>query len=99
MGVVRSVNGNSPHIVERLSAHRKAMYSLFYAGLAKGHRANPAASIRVEAVYGVSVLLSGMASLVISSKEEQMLDQHCKVYIQRLLRLHNTLPAICADWS
>jgi hypothetical protein len=93
VGVVRSVNGNTPHIVERLSAHRKAMYSLFYAGLAKGHRANPAASIRVEAVYGVSVLLSGMASLVLTSKEEEMLDQHYKVYIQRLLRLHQATPA------
>ena len=93
VGVVRSVKGNSPHIVERLSAHRKAMCSLFYAGLAKGHRANPAASIRVEAVYGVSVLLSGMASLVLSSEEEDRLDQHYKVYIQRLLRLHQATPA------
>ena len=34
-----------------------------------------------------------MASLVLSSKEEEMLDQHYKVYIQRLLRLHQATPA------
>jgi hypothetical protein len=56
-----------------------------YAGMARGHRRNTYASLRVEAVYGLPVLLSGLASLVLSSKEEQMLDQQYKVYIQRLL--------------
>ena len=94
VGVVRSVvDGNSHHIVARLAAHRGAMYGLQYAGLARGHRGNPYASLRVEAVYGLPVLLSGLASLVLSSKEEQMLDQHYKVYIQRLLRLHQATPA------
>jgi hypothetical protein len=94
VGVVRSVvDGNSPHIVARLAAHRGAMYGLQYAGMARGHRGNPYASLRVEAVYGLPVLLSGLASLVLSSKEEQMLDQQYKVYIQRLLRLHQATPA------
>ena len=94
VGVVRSVvDGNSHHIVARLAAHRGAMYGLQYAGLARGHRGNPYASLRVEAVYGLPVLLSGLASLVLSTKEEQMLDQHYKVYIQRLLRLHQATPA------
>ena len=82
VGVVRSVvDGNCPNIVARLSAHRRAMYGLQFAGLAKGHRANPYASLQVESVYGVPVLLSGLASLVLSSKEEQLLDQQYKVYI------------------
>ena len=94
VGVVRSVvGGNSHHIVARLAAHRGAMYGLQHVGLAKGHRANPYASLRVEAVYGLPVLLSGLASLVLSSKEEQMLDQQYKVHIQRLLRLHQATPA------
>ena len=58
-----------------------------------GHRANPAATLRVEAVYGVSVLLSGLASLILSSKEENLLDQYYKVHIQRLLKLHQATPA------
>ena len=93
VGVVRSVDGNGPNIASRLSAHRKAVFSVLHAGLAKGHRANPAACLRVESVYGVSVLLSGLSSLVLSSKEEKLIDQHYKVHIQRLLRLHQATPA------
>ena len=48
---------------------RKAVYSVLHAGMAKGHRANPAASMRVESVFGISVLLSGLASLVLIRKE------------------------------
>jgi hypothetical protein len=64
-----------------------------HAGLARGHRANPGAALRVEAVYGISVLLSGLASLILSSKEEKLLDQYYKVHIQRLLKLHQATPA------
>ena len=93
VGVIRSPEGNSPNIAARLSAHRRAVYSVLHAGLAKGHRANPAAALRVEAVYGISVLLSGLASLILSSKEEKILDQYYKVYLQRLLKLHQATPA------
>ena len=93
VGVVRSVDGNGANIAARLLSHRKAVYGLLSAGLAKGHRANPAASLRVEAVYGVPVLLSGLASLVLSAKEENMLGQHYKVHLERLLRLHQATPA------
>ena len=68
------------------------MYSVLSAGLAKGHRANPAASLRVENVFGVSVLLSGLASLVLTNKEESLLAGHFKIHIQRLLRLHQATP-------
>jgi hypothetical protein len=93
VGVVRFVDGNGPNIVARLSSHRKAVYGLISTGLGKGHRANPAACLRVEAVYGVPVLLSGLASLVLSTKEENMIGQHYKVHLQRLLRLHQATPA------
>ena len=94
VGVVRSVvGGNWPNITARLSSHRKAMYGLQFAGLAKHHRANPYASLRVESVFGLPVLLSGLASLVLSTKEEQVLDQYYKVFIQRMLRLHQATPA------
>ena len=93
VGVERSPDGNGPSIVARLSAHRKAVFGVLSAGLAKGHRANPAASLRVEAVYCVSVLLSGLSCLVLSTKEEKLLDQQYKVHVQRLLRLHQATPA------
>ena len=93
VGVVRFSQGNGPNIAARLTAHRRAVYSVLNFGLAKGHRANPHAYLRVETVYGVSVLLSGLASLVLTSSEEKMIDQSYKVYIQRLLRLHQATPA------
>ena len=93
VGVVWSVDGNGPNIMARLSSHRKAVYGLMSSGLAKGHRSNPAACLRIEAVYGVPVLLSGLASLVLSTKEENMLGQQYKVHLQRLLRLHQATPA------
>ena len=93
VGFVRSVLGNEANIVARLSSHRGAVYGLLSAGMAKGHRANPAASLRVETVFGIPVLLSGLASLVLSAKEENLIAQHYKVHVQRLLRLHQATPA------
>ena len=90
---MRSVTGNSTNIMERLSAHRGAVFSVLHGGLARAHRANPAASLKVEKIYCVSVLLSGMGSLILSTKEETLLNQQYKVHLQRLLRLHQTTPA------
>ena len=93
VGVVRSSSGNGPNIASRLSAHRKAVFSVLHSGIALHHRANPAASLRVESCYGVPVLLSGLATLVLTTKEEKILDQHFKVHIERLLRLHQSTPS------
>ena len=35
------------------------MYAVLHAGLAKGHRGNPAASLKIETVFAIPVLLSG----------------------------------------
>ena len=93
VGILRSVDGNGPNISARLTAHRRAVFSVLHSGLARGHRANPAASLRVESVYGASVLLSGLATLVLTTKEENMLGHHYKVHVQRLLKLHQATPA------
>ena len=93
VGVVRSVDGNSSHISARLAAHRKAVFAVLRAGLAKGHKANPSACLRVESIFGMPVLLSGMSSLILSKAEENMLDLYYKVHIQRLLKLHQSTPA------
>ena len=92
VGVVRCAEGNGPNISARVSAHRGAVFAVLHAGLGKGHRANPAASLRVETVFAVPVLLSGLASLVLTTKEEKILGQYHKVHLQRLLRLHQSTP-------
>ena len=61
--------------------------------MAKGHRANPSACLKVETVFALPVLLSGLASTVLTSKEEKCIGQYHKVHLQRLLKLHQATPA------
>ena len=49
--------------------------------------------MRVEKVFCLSVLLSGMASIILTNKEEKLLDMHYKVHLQGLLKLHQATPA------
>ena len=84
VGVIRSTEGNGPSILSRISAHRKAVFSLLSSGLAKNHRANPAASIKVERLYGLPVLLSGLATLVLSTPEQATLESHFKLHTEYL---------------
>ena len=92
VGIIRSIHGNSPNILARLSSHRRAVFSLLPSGLARGHRGNPAASIRVERLYGIPVLLSGLAPLVLSIQEVSILSGHFKQHVERLLKLHRATP-------
>ena len=87
VGMVRSTSGNLPTILARFSAHRKALGAVLHTGMARGHRGNPAASLRVEQLYGDPVLLSGLAPLVLSKKEEDFIDKHHKDIIMNLQRL------------
>ena len=41
VGITRSTSGNLPHILGRISAHRRAVLAVLPAGLPKGHRGNP----------------------------------------------------------
>ena len=88
MGIVPSVDGNGAAILDRITAHRKALASVLFTGMAKGHRANPTISIRVNNIYGTPVLLSGIAALVLTAKEIDMIDSHFQETIRQLLRLH-----------
>ena len=47
VGITRSSEGNLPHILGRISSHRKALFSIIPAGLSKRNNANPAATIRI----------------------------------------------------
>ena len=78
VGIIRSVDGNLPNIVNRIKAHRKALGAVLFTGLAQRHRANPAVGLKIERIYGSPVLMSGLASQVLLGSELTLLDQHCK---------------------
>ena len=92
VGIIRHVDGNGPAVLDRITAHRKALASVLFTGMAKGHRANPAIGIRVEKIYGTPVLLSGLAALVLTKREIDMIDHHYQETIRQLLRLHKNTP-------
>ena len=95
VGVLRSTLGNGPAILSRFSAHRKALAGVLHTGMARGHRGNPASSLHIDKLYAVPVLLSGLATLVLTEIEIRMIDQHQKETIRCLLRLqHNTPRAV-----
>ena len=92
VGVLRSSSGNLPNILHRISAHKKALGAVSSAGLARGHRGNPAASLKVHQLYATPVLLSGLASLVLNKAEFKILESHFKITLQNLQRLHQNTP-------
>ena len=92
VGVLRSDTGNLPHIVNRIATHKSALHALMPAGIARKHRGNPAASLMLSKLYGTPVLLSGVASLVLSQAEINILDGHYLKTLQMLLRLHDKTP-------
>lgn len=63
-----------------------------HCGLARNHRANPMMSVRVEKLYATPVLLSGLGSLILSSKEINMIEHHYRETLRQLLRLHKGSP-------
>ena len=93
VGVIRSVKGNLPNILNRVAAFKKSLGALSSCGLARGHRANPTASLRILSLYCTPVLLSGLGSLLLSSKEIAMLDQQYKRTLQNLLKLSVSSPS------
>ena len=92
VGVLRSSAGNMPNILQRISAHKTALNSVCSAGLTRGQRGNPAASIKVHQLYATSVLFSGLASLVLNSAEIGVIDIHYKTTLEKLQRLYQNTP-------
>ena len=92
VGIIRSPQGNMPHIQGRITAHRKAMHSINRAGVARHHFGNPVASLRVHQIYGLSVLFSGMACLYLSSSEVKIIDLHLQRTVQNIQKLHQGTP-------
>ena len=87
VGVVRSVAGNLPSILTRISSHKNALGAVLHTGLARSHRGNPAASLRIQQLYANSVLFSGIGSLVLNDQECNIISQHHKETISNLQRL------------
>ena len=92
VGIIRSVEGNMPNILGRISARNRAIMALLPTGMARSHRGNPAASLRLELLYGTSVLLSGLGSLVLDDNEINVLHHQHKTNIERLQRLFPATP-------
>ena len=61
-------------------------------GLARKHRASPVAALRAEIIFATPVLYSGMASLLLTRSEIDILAQHVKETTQNLLKLHSKTP-------
>ena len=95
--LIRSVNGNLPNILSCFTAHTNAVRAVLPAGLGRGHRANPAASLKIEKIYGTPVLLSGLttglSSLVLSKAEITCLSTHYKTCLEGLMKLYPRTPA------
>ena len=92
VGIIRSVSGNLPNLLRRIIAHKKALGMVLHTGIAKGHHGNPAASIRVNQIYGLPVLMSGLGALVLNKSEKDILNQHHKITLQNLMRLPGCTP-------
>ena len=94
VGILRSTEaGNMASVLARQTAHTRAMNAVLPAGISRRHHGNPAAALRVEQMFGLPVLLSGLASLILSKAEVDTLDLHHKVQLERLQRLYAGTPA------
>lgn len=92
VGILRSRSGNLPPIMKRITAHKKALAAICSVGIAKGYRGSPSSALKLQQLYGTSVLISGVASLVLNSKEISVLENHYKQTIERIQKLHCNNP-------
>ena len=92
VGVIRSMAGNIPHLLKRISSHQKALGATLSFGNAQKCRANPLVGLRLEKVYGAPVLMSGVSTLVLSGSELSTIDQHQKETYQNIQKLLSNTP-------
>ena len=62
-------------------------------GIARMHRGNLATVLRVERIYGIPVLLSGLSSLVLLKSELNILNHHLKRLLESLQKLYANTPS------
>ena len=93
VGVIRSTEGNLPNLLQRISSFKRSLGSMISCGLSKGRRSNPAASLRILTIYSTPVLMSGLASLVLSDSEVSAIDQQYKRTLQNIMKLSVNSPS------
>ena len=81
-----------PHLLNRISAHQGAIFSLLQFGAARYRRANPKISIHLERLYGCPVLLSGVPALVLTKVEIGVIQRHHRQTLCRMQKLSPTTP-------
>ena len=92
VGIVRSSSSNLPHILDRIAAHKKSLFAVLPAGLARRHNTNQAAALSVQKTFSLPVLLSGVASLSLSNAEYDILDKHFRNTLRSLMKLPDKTP-------
>ena len=93
VGIVRSSDySNLPHILDRISNHKRALFGVLPAGLARRNNANPAASLRVQNVHALPVLLSGLGSIRLTGSDITTLEKHYKNILRCLMKLPDKCP-------
>ena len=92
VGILRSITGNMPNILSRITGHKKALGTILHTGAARHHRGNPAASLKLDQLKGISVLFSGLGALLLIKTEIDLIDNHHKENIRKLLRLFPGTP-------
>ena len=63
-GIIRSEQGNIPNLMKILSAHKKSLAANLFVGTAQNQGGNLAAIIKLEKIFSLPVILSGLAPLV-----------------------------------
>ena len=98
LGVLRSSshNSNSPAVLSRMSSHSKSLWGVLSFGSAKNHRASPASALRVELLYCLPKLLSGLAALMLTESEIKAINAHRRKSLRQLQKLlpSTAIPAI-----
>ena len=93
VGLVRSSdNSNLPHILDRISNYKRALFGVLPAGLAKHHNTNPEASLRVQNICALPVLLSGLGGLQLAKSEINILEKQYKNTLKCLMKLPDKCP-------
>ena len=78
--------------MNRFAAHRGSIAANLFTGTARSHRGNLAASLKIEKLYAAPVLFSGLASLVLSKTEVNLIDQHYMNTLRALINCHSGTP-------
>ena len=94
VGLLRSTEGgNMVALMARLSAHGKSLFTVAACGLNRRHHGNPAASLCVKSLYCATRLYSGLADLILSRGEFNVLQLHQRRTLEKLQRLYPSTPA------